>query len=55
MAYEAIADLVNTFDMNVEVHKNSAEKNESETRKSYIDPMFKLMGWNVSNQNLHVP
>ncbi|MCT4367040.1 MAG: N-6 DNA methylase [Synechococcaceae cyanobacterium MAG-AL2] len=54
MGYEMIADLVNTFDMNVAVHKNSNEKNESETRKSYIDPMFELLGWNVSNQGLQV-
>ena len=54
MGYETIADLVNIFNMNVDVHKNSNEKNESETRKSYIDPMFELMGWNVSNQDLQV-
>ncbi len=50
---EKIHNLVDTFGINIDILKKGKEKNESEIRKNYIDPMFEMMGWNVRNQGLH--
>ncbi|MGE0086505.1 MAG: N-6 DNA methylase [Desulfococcaceae bacterium] len=52
MIQEKLSTLVSTFEMNLQTYKERKEKNESEIRKNYIDPMFELMGWNVRNEGL---
>ncbi len=52
MIQKKLSSLVSTFEMNLQTYKERKEKNESEIRKNYIDPMFELMGWNVRNEGL---
>lgn len=47
-AYNIIQQLVKRFDEQIESYK-SGEYNETLTRRDFIDPMFKALGWDIDN------
>ncbi len=47
-AYLEIQELVNRFDEQIESYKQ-ADYNETLTRRDFIDPFFKALGWDVDN------
>ncbi|MDR2441664.1 MAG: hypothetical protein LBE12_20060, partial [Planctomycetaceae bacterium] len=49
-AYQKLAELVEHFEMQYESYKNN-EYNETLTRRDFIDPFFKVLGWDVDNEN----
>ncbi len=49
-AYKKIAELVQRFEEQIASYKKS-EYNETQTRKDFIDPFFKALGWDVDNEN----
>jgi hypothetical protein len=49
-AYKKIEKLVERFDEQKESYKNS-EYNETLTRRDFIDPFFKALGWDIDNEN----
>ncbi len=49
-AYEKIKKLVERFDEQKEFYKKS-EYNETQTRRDFIDPFFKALGWDIDNEN----
>ncbi len=49
-AYKKIEKLVQRFDEQKESYKNS-EYNETLTRRDFIDPFFKALGWDIDNEN----
>lgn len=53
-AREKIADLVERFRANEAAYKNPAY-NETQTRREFIDPFFKALGWDVDNERGYAP
>lgn len=49
-AFEKITGLVNRFGEQIISYKNS-EYNETLTRRDFIDPFFKSLGWDMDNEN----
>ena len=49
IAYQKIAELVKRFDEQYDSYKNS-NYNETLTRRDFIDPFFKALGWDVDNE-----
>lgn len=47
-AYATIKELVQRFDEQVQSYKNT-DYNETLTRRDFIDPFFKALGWDVDN------
>jgi type I restriction-modification system DNA methylase subunit len=48
-AREKIADLVNRFEEQYSSYTNS-DYNETQTRRDFIDPFFKALGWDIDNE-----
>ena len=48
-AYKKIAELVERFEMQFDSYKN-VNYNETLTRRDFIDPFFKALGWDVDNE-----
>ncbi len=48
-AYQKIAELVHRFSEQFASYKN-VEYNETLTRRDFIDPFFKALGWDIDNQ-----
>jgi adenine-specific DNA-methyltransferase len=48
-AYQKISDLVTRFDEQFASYK-SPEYNETLTRRDFIDPFFKALGWDIDNE-----
>ena len=44
-----LSRLVETFDRNIEAYK-SGHYNEAQVRREFIDPLFKLLGWDIDNE-----
>src|SRR3990167_3544601 len=44
-----LSRLVDTFNRNIEAYK-SGHYNEAQVRKEFIDPFFKLLGWDIDNE-----
>ena len=44
-----VIDLVERFDRNRESYRSSGY-NETETRREFIDPFFKALGWDIDNE-----
>jgi adenine-specific DNA-methyltransferase len=51
-AKQAIADLVARFAEQIDSYKHG-DYNETQTRRDFIDPFFKALGWDVDNQNAY--
>ena len=49
-AYNKISALIDRFEDQYESYKNS-EYNETQTRRDFIDPFFKALGWDVDNES----
>ena len=49
-AYQQIQQLVERFAEQIESYKSS-EYNETLTRRDFIDPFFKALGWDIDNSN----
>ena len=49
-AYIKIEDLVTRFTEQIVSYKK-ADYNETQTRRDFIDPFFKALGWDVDNEN----
>ncbi len=49
-ALEKIKSLVERFDEQKEFYKNK-DYNETQTRRDFIDPFWKALGWDVDNEN----
>lgn len=49
-AFNKIEKLVNRFDEQKEFYRK-AEYNETLTRRDFIDPFFKALGWDIDNEN----
>ena len=46
-----LQSLVNRFHSNIEFYKNTKNAyNEHSCRIEYIDPLLKLLGWDVANE-----
>src|SRR4051794_26073171 len=45
----ALSDLVDRFDRNREAYRSRAY-NEAQIRREFIEPLFRLLGWDVDNQ-----
>ena len=52
LAYSAIEDLVQRFDEQFASYKK-VDYNEAQTRKDFIDPFFKALGWDMDNSQGH--
>ena len=50
IAYQKISDLVDRFHEQYDSYKNAAY-NETLTRRDFIDPFFKALGWDIDNEN----
>jgi len=50
LAYQKISDLVTRFDEQFESYKKTIY-NETQTRRDFIDPFFKALGWDIDNEN----
>ena len=50
IAYPKISELVTRFDEQFESYKN-ASYNETLTRRDFIDPFFKALGWDIDNEH----
>lgn len=50
VALEKIKSLVERFDEQKEFYKKS-EYNETQTRRDFIDPFWKALGWDIDNEN----
>jgi type I restriction-modification system DNA methylase subunit len=48
-AYKKISELVERFDDQLDSYKN-ANYNETLTRRDFIDPFFKALGWDIDNE-----
>jgi hypothetical protein len=46
-AYQKVAELVERFEEQFDSYKK-AEYNETMTRRDFIDPLFKALGWDIS-------
>ncbi|MEZ4906452.1 MAG: hypothetical protein R2771_02145 [Saprospiraceae bacterium] len=49
-AYGKISELVTRFEEQFDSYKK-ADYNETLTRKDFIDPFFKALGWDINNEN----
>ena len=49
-AYKKIAELVERFKEQYDSYKK-ADYNETLTRRDFIDPFFKALGWDIDNKN----
>jgi predicted type IV restriction endonuclease len=49
-AYKKIEKLVERFDEQKEFYRK-ADYNETLTRRDFIDPFFKALGWDIDNEN----
>lgn len=49
-AYKEIAQLVERFAEQYDSYKK-ADYNETLTRRDFIDPFFKALGWDIDNKN----
>lgn len=49
-AYKKISDLVIRFEEQYDFYKKS-DYNETPTRRDFIDPFFKALGWDIDNEN----
>lgn len=49
-AYKKISDLVTRFEEQYDFYKKS-DYNETLTRRDFIDPFFKALGWDTDNEN----
>jgi predicted type IV restriction endonuclease len=49
-AYNKISELVTRFEEQIVSYKKS-EYNETLTRRDFIDPFFKTLGWDIDNEN----
>ena len=49
-ARSQVEHLVMRFRENIESYKNSSY-NETQTRREFIDPLFKALGWDVDNES----
>ncbi len=49
-AYKKTADLVERFKEQFDSYKK-ADYNETLTRRDFIDPFFKCLGWDIDNEN----
>ncbi|HUT58138.1 MAG TPA: N-6 DNA methylase, partial [Phycisphaerae bacterium] len=45
---QVVLDLVERFERNLEAYR-SAQYNEAQVRREFIDPLFKALGWDVDN------
>jgi len=50
IAYQKISELVERFEQQYDSYKNS-DYNETLTRRDFIDPFFKALGWDIDNEN----
>lgn len=50
LAYSKIAELVQRFGEQYDTYKH-ADYNETLTRRDFIDPFFKSLGWDIDNEN----
>jgi len=48
-ALQEVSELVKRFEQNRESYRSS-EYNETETRREFIDPFFKALGWDIDNE-----
>lgn len=48
-AYKKISELVERFGDQIESYKKS-DYNETQTRRDFIDPFFKALGWDIDNE-----
>ena len=48
-AQKRISDLVTRFEDQYSSYKNS-DYNETQTRRDFIDPFFKALGWDIDNE-----
>ena len=48
-AYNKITELVTRFSEQINSYKKS-DYNETQTRRDFIDPFFKALGWDVDNE-----
>ncbi|MEA3356275.1 MAG: hypothetical protein U9Q23_02880 [Candidatus Bipolaricaulota bacterium] len=44
-----VIELIERFDCNRDAYC-SGEYNETETRREFIDPLFKALGWDIDNE-----
>ncbi|MCW7467675.1 Eco57I restriction-modification methylase domain-containing protein [Leptospira levettii] len=49
-AFKKIESLINRFDDQINSYKRS-DYNETQTRRDFIDPFFKALGWDIDNEN----
>jgi len=50
-AHKKITSLIERFDEQKEFYKRS-DYNETLTRRDFIDPLFKALGWDIDNDSL---
>ena len=50
LAYKKISELVTRFEEQYDFYKKS-DYNETQTRRDFIDPFFKALGWDIDNEN----
>lgn len=48
-APQEVSELVKRFERNRDTYR-SHEYNETETRREFIDPLFKTLGWDIDNR-----
>jgi predicted type IV restriction endonuclease len=51
-AYTKISELVERFTFQYDSYKK-AGYNETLTRRDFIDPFFKALGWDIDNENVY--
>ncbi|MGI8960361.1 MAG: Eco57I restriction-modification methylase domain-containing protein [Bryobacteraceae bacterium] len=49
IAPKQLSELVDRFDRNRDAYRSDAY-NETQARREFIDPLFKLLGWDIDNQ-----
>jgi predicted type IV restriction endonuclease len=49
-AYRKISDLITRLEEQYDFYKK-ADYNETMTRRDFIDPFFKSLGWDIDNEN----
>jgi len=49
LAPQEVIDLIERFERNHDTYR-SHEYNETQTRREFIDPLFKALGWDIDNQ-----
>jgi hypothetical protein len=51
---ETIRQLVKAFDSNLESYKNGSY-NETQLRQEFLNPFFKALGWDITNERAYAP